>query len=384
MSGRPEGERVRCVHKAGDTGAAGLSPAVRRAEKEPAPAPAAGAPHAGPVLSQIPVDAALFRGAAPRAALRRGEAALAAAGCPDPDFDARELLRLALGADPRLAQAPLTDPQAACFAALCQKRQERFPLQYLAGRWPFLDFALAVGPGVLIPRADSETVCLAAAECLRGICAPAVLDLCAGSGALALGVKRLAPGACVTALEKSPEALYYLAQNAAGALLGFKEGAAQGGSAQGAARPGPLPGGSGKQPPEGTAQEGTAGRAVRVVEGDVFCYQSSLAPASLDLILSNPPYLTGDEMRRLQPELCYEPAMALDGGPDGLRFYRHIAAAYRFALRPGAALVLEVGWQQAGPVAGLLRDSGWRGIETRRDLGGNLRVVLARAPAGND
>lgn len=318
----------------------------------------------GPGLS-----AAELASLAPRAALRRAKDALAAAGCPDPEFDARELLRLVLDADPRLAEAPLTARQAGRFAALCQKRRERFPLQYLAGRWPFLDFTLAVGPGVLIPRADSETVCLAAAECLRGIKAPAVLDLCAGSGALALGIKRLVPGARVTALEKSPGALCYLAQNAAAALAGFA-----GGAAQGAAGPEFSEG----QPPKAAP----AGPAVTVVEGDVFDYQNALAPASLDLILSNPPYLTGEEMRGLQPELCYEPAMALDGGPDGLRFYRHIASAYRFALRRGGALVLEVGWQQAGAVAALLAQNGWQAIETRRDLGGNPRVVLARALAG--
>lgn len=306
------------------------------------------------------VCAAALAGLAPRAALRRAKDALAAAGCPDPEFDARELLRLVLDADPRLAEAPLTARQAGQFAALCQKRRERFPLQYLAGRWPFLDFTLAVGPGVLIPRADSETVCLAAAECLRGTEAPAVLDLCAGSGALALGIKRLVPGVRVTALEKSPGALCYLTQNAAAALAGFSDG----------------------QPPQSTAPK--AAPAVTVVEGDVFAYQNALAPASLDLILSNPPYLTGEEMCRLQPELCFEPAMALDGGPDGLRFYRHIASAYRFALRRGGALVLEVGWQQAGAVAALLAQNGWQAIETRQDLGGNPRVVLARAPLRSD
>ena len=315
------------------------------------------------------VCAAQLAGLAPRAALRRAKDALAAAGCPDPDFDARELLRLVLDTDPRLAEAPLTARQAGRFAALCQKRQERFPLQYLAGRWPFLDFTLAVGPGVLIPRADSETVCLAAAECLRGIKAPAVLDLCAGSGALALGIKRLVPDARVTALEKSPEALCYLTQNAAAALAGFAGGAAQG--AEG-------PGFSEEQPPKAAPD----GPAVTVAQGDVFDYQNVLAPASLDLILSNPPYLTGEEMLRLQPELCYEPAMALDGGPDGLRFYRQIASAYRFALRRGGALVLEVGWQQAGAVAALLAQNGWQAIETRRDLGGNPRVVLGRALTG--
>lgn len=374
---RPNGREI--------CGADGTGPAPPKAPAQPkksAPAPAAGCPQEA-AGGDAP-NAAGFCGKTPRAALRLAAGYLAAAGCPDPDVDARELLRLVLRADPRLAEAPLTGKEAARLAALCQKRQTRYPLQYLVGRWPFLDFTLAVGPGVLIPRADTEIVCLAAAECVRDIPEPAVLDLCAGSGALALGLKRLAPKARVTALEKSPEALCYLAQNAREALAGLLDDSARGktdgggafntASQNAAQRAGPE-----GQPPCPPAPGQNA--AVTVAEGDVFCYQNTLAPASLDLILSNPPYLTGDEMQTLQPELCCEPAMALFGGADGLRFYRHIAAAYRFALRPGGALVLEVGWQQAEAVAGLLRQNGWQNIETRRDLGGSLRAVLARAPA---
>ena len=293
---------------------------------------------------------------------RQLAARLAAAGCPDPAFDARELLRLVLKADPRLSAVLLTDAEIQQLAALCEKRCSRYPLQYLLGRWPFLDFDLAVGPGVLIPRADTETVCEAAAACIQSLAAPAVLDLCAGSGALALGIKRLVPQAEVTALEKSPEALRYLRQNARTALRGPGQfGAMQGGRAAEIA-------------------ESWAAPAVMVQEGDVFCWQETLPPASLDLIVSNPPYLTGAEMADLQPEVAFEPAMALDGGPDGLIFYRHIARAYRPALRPGGALVLEVGWQQADAVCALLLQNGWQAIETRKDLGGNTRAVLARAP----
>lgn len=298
----------------------------------------------------------------PHTAQRLAANWLAAAGCPDPAFDARELLRLVIRGDPLLTAAPLTMPQAQQMAALCEKRAGRYPLQYLLGRWPFLDFDLAVGPGVLIPRADTETVCEAAAACIRGLAAPRVLDLCAGSGALALGIKRLVPAAEVTALEKSPDALRYLRQNAQTALRGPAQfGAMQGGPAAELAAEWAAP-------------------AITVAEGDVFSYQDALAPASLDLILSNPPYLTGAEMNALQPEVAFEPPMALDGGPDGLAFYRHITRAYRPAVRSGGALVLEVGWQQADAVSALLLQSGWQAIETRKDLGGNTRAVLARAP----
>ena len=125
----------------------------------------------------------------PRAAVREVEQRLTAAGCPDADFDARELFRLATGRDVRLSDRPLTAEQAAALESLCTRRAAREPLQYLCGSWSFLDFELAVGPGVLCPRADTEVVAQAAAETLAGIAAPRVLDLCAGTGCLGLGVR---------------------------------------------------------------------------------------------------------------------------------------------------------------------------------------------------
>ena len=130
-------------------------------------------------------------GMLPRAAVREVEERLTAAGCPDADFDARELFRLATGRDARLTDRPLDADEAARLEALTLRRAAREPLQYLCGSWPFLDFELAVGPGVLCPRADTEVVAEAAAGMLAGVETPRVLDLCAGTGCLGLGVKRL-------------------------------------------------------------------------------------------------------------------------------------------------------------------------------------------------
>ena len=94
----------------------------------------------------------------PRAAVKEVEARLTAAGCPDADFDARELFRLATGRDVRLSDRPLDAAEAAKLEELTVRRAAREPLQYLCGSWPFLDFELAVGPGVLCPRADTEVV----------------------------------------------------------------------------------------------------------------------------------------------------------------------------------------------------------------------------------
>ena len=278
-------------------------------------------------------------GMQPREALREVEARLTAAGCPDADFDAGELFRLVTGQDARLADRPLTAEQAAKLEALTARRATREPLQYLCGSWPFLDFELAVGPGVLCPRADTEVVAEAAAQMLAGVQAPKVLDLCAGTGCLGLGVKRFCPEADVTCVEKSPEAFRYLKKNAVSAL-----------------------------------KQGTA----RAVEGDLFTYWQGLPEGELDLIVSNPPYLTAAEMQQLQPEVAREPAMALEAGEDGLVFYRAIAEHYQNALRPGGALALEIGWQQREAVTALLAANGWVDIVCRKDYGGNDRCILAR------
>ena len=132
----------------------------------------------------------VIAGLTPREAVRAVEARLSAAGCPDADYDARELFRVAAGRDARLSDRVLTTEEAEKLEALCTRREQREPLQYLCGIWSFLDFDLAVGPGVLCPRADTEVVAEAAANTLTGIAAPRVLDLCAGTGCLGLGIKR--------------------------------------------------------------------------------------------------------------------------------------------------------------------------------------------------
>ena len=278
-------------------------------------------------------------GMRPQEAVREIEARLTAAGCPDADFDARELFRLVTGADLRLADQPLTAAQADRLETLTVRRADREPLQYLCGSWPFLDFELAVGPGVLCPRADTEVVAEAAAGLLAGVQKPKVLDLCAGTGCLGLGVKRFCPDAVVTSLEKSPEAFRYLEQNAKNALH----------------RPAATP-----------------------VLGDLFTYWETLPEGKLDLIVSNPPYLTAAEMQQLQPEVAREPAMALEAGADGLVFYRAIAEHYQKALRSGGALALEIGWQQREAVTALLAENGWVEIACKKDYGGNDRCITAR------
>mgnify|MGYP002589288731 FL=1 len=270
------------------------------------------------------------------AAFQKLCAMLTAAGVPDARFDAAELYRLATGRDPRLDDGP-TPAEASRLAVLAERRAAREPLQYLLGEWDFMDFTLKVGPGVLCPRADSEIVCESALALLQGRERPVVYDLCAGTGCLGLGIARHSPGALVTCVEKSPEAWHYLTAN--------------------------------------TAQTG-----VRTVQADVFTYYKTLPAEGADLIISNPPYLTGAEMRALMPETAQEPAMALDGGTDGLDFYRLLTKKYRDAVRPGGWLVLEIGYAQGPAVLALGAACGWVNTSCRKDYGGNDRAVLLQKP----
>lgn len=270
------------------------------------------------------------------AAFQKLCAKLTAAGVPDARFDAAELYRFATGRDPRLDDGP-SAAEAARLSALAERRAAREPLQYILGEWDFMDFTLKVGPGVLCPRADSEIVCESALALLQGRERPVVYDLCAGTGCLGLGIARHSPGALVTCVEKSPEAWHYLTAN--------------------------------------TAQAG-----VRTVQADVFTYYKTLPAEGADLIISNPPYLTGAEMRALMPETAQEPAMALDGGTDGLDFYRLLTEKYRDAVRPGGWLVLEIGYAQGPAVLALGAACGWVNTSCRKDYGGNDRAVLLQKP----
>lgn len=258
------------------------------------------------------------------------------AGVPDARFDAVQLYNFVTGRDPRLDNGPTPD-EASSLRVLGERRAAREPLQYLLGEWDFMDFTLKVGRGVLCPRADSEVVCEAAIELLKDAEAPVVYDLCAGTGCLGLGIARHLPGAAVTCVEKSADAWPYLTAN-------------------------------------------VAGTGVQAVQDDILTYYNRLPSGGADLIISNPPYLTAEEMAHLMPETAREPAMALDGGADGLDFYRLLTAHYRDALRPGGWLVLEIGCAQAADVLALGAANGWVNGSCRKDYGGNDRAVLLQKP----
>lgn len=271
--------------------------------------------------------------------LATATARLTEAGCEDAAFDARCLLE-DFGGLPRghaADETPLTDAQTAALDAALAQRAEGRPLQYILGEWEFLTLALKVGEGVLIPRPDTELLCEVAAENLRGVSAPRVLDLCAGSGCVGLGVASLHPDALVTEVELSDAALPYLREN----LLRYPD------------------------------------FAVTVRQADVLADYAAF-DGPYDAILSNPPYIPTADLADLQREVQHEPKMALDGAEDGLLFYRTIAEHWCEKLTPNGFIAVEVGIGQAEDVAALFAAQGLENTAIYPDMAGIPRVVLAR------
>ena len=266
---------------------------------------------------------------------------LQAAGCEDAAFDARCLTEdfggVPAGQLPAWRDREIAPEREAAVRQAAARRCRREPLQYILGKWDFLTLTLEVGPGVLIPRPETEVLCRVAAEHLTAHGGRRVLDLCAGTGCVGLGIASLCPDVQVTAVEKYEAALAFLRRNLA-------------------------------RYPQWD---------VRAVQADVLEPLPLAGP--FDVIASNPPYIGRGELPGLQPEVRREPASALDGGEDGLVFYRALARYAWPLLAPGGLLAAEVGAGQAPAVRELFARQGAR-TETEKDFSGIERVVCAYRP----
>ena len=234
-------------------------------------------------------------------------------------------------------EAVLASEQSERFEGLLARREQREPLPYLLGSWEFLGMRFLVGPGVLSPRPETETLVEAAAERLSP--GARVLDVGTGSGCISVGLVRMIPEATVLALEPSPEAREIAGRNFV--ALGCAE-------------------------------------RIRLVAGSFPEDARELGP--LDAIVSNPPYIASLEVDELAPELrLFEPRGALDGGPEGLDVLGPLATEGAALLKPGGLLAVEVALGQAERVAALFRAAGgWDRPEIIPDLAGIPRVVLTR------
>lgn len=279
-------------------------------------------------------------------AARWGAAELARAGVASPAVDAEVLLAHAFGLGlPELRRARLMGEEVdeagqTAYRDLVGRRAARVPLQHLTGRAHLAGVDLAVGPGVFVPRPETEVlVGLALAE-LQGLRSPLVLDLCTGSGAIALAVAAARPDARVGAVELSAEAFRYAEANVAASGLGMD------------------------------LRLGPAQSAFPELTGQV------------DVVTCNPPYIPPDavpvdvEVREHDPELAL-----YGGGADGLDVPREMAAWALRLLRPGGLLLMEHADSQGEELPAALRALGFVEVADHADLSGRPRVSSGRAPA---
>ena len=264
-----------------------------------------------------------------REAIRKAQASLRH---DDARFDAVCLAEKAFGlskTELRLHGGRQIEPGE--YFSLIERRAAGEPLQYILGTWEFYGLPFVVGSGVLIPRPETEQLVDIALAHLQGLENPIVYDLCAGSGCVGLSVAHHCLNAQVKLVELSDEALSYLQKNA------------------------------------------QAYPNAQVIQADVLtCH---LSPVTCQLILSNPPYIASSEIAGLSREVRREPHMALDGGTDGLEFYRALTEKWLPRLAPGGLLACECGEGQARKIAAMFAPLK---TEVVKDFNGVERIVLAR------
>lgn len=304
--------------------------------------------------------------------LDQGTEQLRSAGVPDAGLDARYLLldTFGLGLASFLADRgrnvdgmPGGAEKAQAYEALITRRAERIPLQQLLGVQEFMGLEFFVNEHVLIPRQDTETLVELVLE-ERKQRDLDVLDVCTGSGCIAVSLARLGGYRSVTALDVSAEALKVAEKNAA-ALLGEYGGDFR--LVQSDMFAGLEPG----------KQDVFPGQAIGKAAASRDLPRPS-HPPRFDILVSNPPYIPSRVIEGLEPEVRdHEPRLALDGSQDGLKFYRILASEGKRFLRPGGAVYFEIGWDQAQAVSALLEQEGFARIRTVKDMAGMDRVVGA-------
>ena len=235
-------------------------------------------------------------------------------------------------------EQPLKPEELADFKKLILRRKSREPVDYILGSREFYGLNLLVGPGVLVPRPETEHLVEEALARLKGVKAPRILDLCTGSGAVALALAHERPDAVVTGCDISPEALTWARRNAHNLALQDR---------------------------------------VRWLQGDLW---EPVAAGSgfFDVITANPPYVTTAEMAELPPEVGrFEPRLALEGGADGLDIVRSIIGGAGAHLRPLGWLFMELGAGQAAQARRLAQASGaFAEVSLVKDLAGIERVLV--------
>lgn len=252
-------------------------------------------------------------------------------------LDARLLLEHVCGTSLQTllldGKRPVTDNEAELYRRLLKRRCSREPLAYILGKWDFMGLEFGVSSDVLIPEQDTENL---VEEVMREVCdGDRILDLCTGSGCILLSLLNYSNGSTGIGTDLSEGAIAVAKENAL--KLGLSERC-----------------------------DWKAGDLFEAVDpGEKF-----------DIIVSNPPYIRSETIGELAPEVrIHEPRMALDGGDDGLYFYKRIIPEAADYLRTGGMLFLEIGYDQAEQVGALMKDAGYYEVRTIKDYGGNDRIV---------
>jgi release factor glutamine methyltransferase len=257
----------------------------------------------------------------------------------EPRREAGSLLAHVLGSDRSFVLTHgddiLADRQYQTFRTLVARRAEGKPLQYLTGHQEFFKLDFEVSPEVLVPRPETELIIEVALELTRDDPAPMIADIGTGSGCIAISLLHELPGAVAVATDISHAALNMAQRNA--------------------------------------ERHRVVGR-LTLVESDVFSEVHVAEPFSL--ITSNPPYVSDDDLRRVQREVSFEPHAALAGGPDGLAVIRRLLVEARPFLRSGGYMVFEIGFGQSEAVEQLIDRRVWKLLEIRKDLQGIPRTFV--------
>ncbi len=260
------------------------------------------------------------------------------AGVDSPAFEASVLMEdlLGLPKSPEISagKTVLSSEQEEKIFAAAEKREGGYPLQYIIGNWEFYGRKFLVGEGVLIPRPETELLCDFVLKYFSRSMPPKIIDLCSGSGCIAITLAKELSGASVTAVELYEGAFEYLSRN-----------------------------------------NTLHGNRVETVRGDAL-----EAFGKFDCVVSNPPYITGEEMKELQKEVTFEPETALFGGTDGLDFYRAIAKNWFEHITSGGVIAFEIGDTQGEEVKAILEHCGYLHASVMQDYEGRDRVVVAVKP----
>lgn len=266
---------------------------------------------------------------------------LTEAGCDSPEFDAQQLVSFCLGMNKTQmllnSGSPVEEGKLFFFEDCVKRRCNHEPLQYIIGMWDFHRFSFKVGEGVLIPRPETELLVEFAAEKIQKNDFKVVYDLCCGSGCIGLTVAKLFPAIKVICVDISDKAIEYTTMNKE--LLGADN--------------------------------------VTIVKADVLDNVGFLGLPRPDLILSNPPYIKTEEIKTLQPEIAFEPFMALDGGADGLVFYRSLSENWFTYINKGGYIAMEIGEEQGKAVLSLFLNKAEK-ARVIKDASGLDRVVAVK------